>query len=102
LTELDLEYQPEKKVYMFLAMFYAIYADVDINSEQLRWMGDTRFTFWAAYRIVNTKVYPSSFTYNGCEIQSKHDKKTKEDLEPSQQVYEGFKSLTFMNNSHVG
>ena len=39
LTEITLEYNPDKKVYMFLAMCWAIVADVDLNSESIRWAG---------------------------------------------------------------
>ena len=53
LTEIDMEYTPDNKVYMFLAVSYAIVADADINSEFMRFLGEARFTLYGAYRIVN-------------------------------------------------
>lgn len=68
LTEIDMEYQqnmPNKKVYMFLSVSYAIVADTDINSEFMRWAGESRFSIYGAYRIFNMRQYNAEFTYNG-------------------------------------
>ena len=82
LSELTLEYHPEKKVYMFLAMCWAIVADLDLNSEVIRWAGEARFHLFGAYRVANQVTYPAQFTYSGREMKSKYDADglRKEDL----------------------
>lgn len=83
LTELTLEYQPEKKVYMFLCMCWAIVGDVDLNSEFMRNIGELRFHIYGAYKcILNQTSYPGEFTYKGLEMKSKFGSKnlTKDDL----------------------
>ena len=53
LTELDLEYEPDRRIYSFLSVAWAVIADCDIDSEVLRWMGSARFTLWGAYRCLS-------------------------------------------------
>jgi sphingosine kinase len=57
LTELTMEYQPDKKLYMFLSLAWAIVSDIDINSEVIRCIGPTRFTIWGIYRLINLRNY---------------------------------------------
>ena len=83
LVELELEYDkhtPDKRIYMFLGFCYGIVADLDINSEFMRSIGESRYTIYGAYRIINTVNYPATFTYNGCSINSRNDNKTKDDF----------------------
>jgi sphingosine kinase len=58
LTELTLEYHPEKKIYMFLCMCWAVVSDIDLNSEFMRWAGEARFHIYGVYRGVNQIKYP--------------------------------------------
>lgn len=79
LTELELEYwqnEPRKKLYMFLAMQYAIVADCDINSEVLRCMGNPRFYVWGFYRTLIYKNYPAELIYSGKEAFSNKKRHT--------------------------
>jgi diacylglycerol kinase family enzyme len=55
LTELELEYQPDQKVYMFLSLSWGYITDCDIESEVIRWAGLVRSEIWGAYRIVSRK-----------------------------------------------
>ena len=68
LTELEFEYQPEKKVYMFLSLSWGYIADVDINSEAIRWAGPVRMTLWGIYRLLSREYYNGKFTYNGTRV----------------------------------
>ena len=57
LTELTLEYQPEKKVYSFLGFTWSVIADIDINSEVIRCCGPIRFDIWGAIRGIFVRDY---------------------------------------------
>jgi hypothetical protein len=85
LSELTLEYQPDTKVYMFLALCWAVLGDVDLNSEVIRWAGEARFQVFGVYRAVNQVRYPAQFTYSGREMKTKYDAAglRKEDLVPN-------------------
>ena len=72
LTEIEAEYFPDKKIYMFLSLTWGVLADCDINSEFLRWMGPTRFTIWGVYRVCFKKNYPGSIYYKGCRLRNKN------------------------------
>ena len=43
--------------FSFLALSWGMIADVDINSESLRWMGEARFTVSGVSRIITRKLY---------------------------------------------
>ena len=62
LTELELEYL-EKKTYMFLSMTWAIIADIDINSEVIRYLGPMRLTIWGAYRTLFVKSFEGTLSF---------------------------------------
>lgn len=66
--EIDAEYQPNKKIYSFLAIFWGVLADCDINSECLRFLGPPRFTLWGVMRIIFMKRYGGSIFYKGNKI----------------------------------
>jgi sphingosine kinase len=72
LTEIDAEYQKEK-IYSFLAIFWGILADCDLNSEVLRCLGSMRFTMWGVYRVICKREYAGSLFYTGQEVQGKKD-----------------------------
>ena len=55
LTELELEYhqnEEQKKLYSFLGLAWAIFSDIDINSEAIRCIGYNRFLVWGVYRVL--------------------------------------------------
>ena len=78
LTEIEAEYQKEK-IYSFLAVFWAVLADCDINSEVLRWMGQPRFTVWGVYRTLFKRNYQGSLFYTGAPLKVKADADTLDD-----------------------
>lgn len=41
-----------EKVYSFLSLSCSYIADVDLNSESLRCMGEARFDLWGVYRVL--------------------------------------------------
>merc|ERR1711971_1230194 len=50
-------------IYSFLSAGWGFISDVDIESEKLRWMGDTRFSLWSAYALANLKLYRGRLSY---------------------------------------
>ena len=46
-----------RTIYSFLSAGWGFISDVDIESEKLRWMGDTRFSLWSFHRLAHLKVY---------------------------------------------
>merc|ERR1711953_35725 len=50
-------------IYSFLSAGWGFISDVDIESEKLRWMGDTRFSLWSAYALANLKLYKGRLSY---------------------------------------
>lgn len=67
LTEIEGEYQSEK-IYSFLCTFWAVLADIDINSEVLRCLGSPRFTLWGIYRTLCRKSYRGSVYFSGQSV----------------------------------
>ena len=47
----------------FLTFSWAFIADVDLDSECIRWMGVARNDVWAAYRILINRSYQAKFSY---------------------------------------
>ena len=72
LTEITFEYEPNKKVYSFLSLAWSIVADIDINSEVFRCCGPSRFTVWAAWRILFMRDYYGSLRYIGENCNASH------------------------------
>ena len=72
LTEIDLEYQPEK-VYCFLSVAWAVIADCDLNSEFIRCLGHPRFTLWGIYRVICKKLYRGTINFNGYRVANSQD-----------------------------
>lgn len=50
-TEVEGEFM-EEKVYSILFTSWAIFADVDISSEVIRFMGNVRYTIFAVLKIL--------------------------------------------------
>ena len=65
LTEITLEYEPSKKIFSFLSFAWAIFADIDINSEAIRCCGPTRFTVWGVWRTLFMRQYFGSLRFIG-------------------------------------
>ena len=57
LTELTLEYEPERRIFSFLSVAWGIIADCDINSEVIRCVGSARFTIWGVWRCISVIRY---------------------------------------------
>ena len=49
--------------YSFLSIGCGLLADIDIQSERLRFMGESRYTLWAYYRVIDLKRYRNRLSY---------------------------------------
>ncbi len=47
----------------FLSVGFGIIADVDIESEHLRYLGELRFTLWGLHRIRHLRRYRARLSY---------------------------------------
>jgi hypothetical protein len=47
----------------FLTFSWAIVADIDIESEAIRFMGYMRMDIWAVWRVLNLRSYRATFSY---------------------------------------
>ena len=47
----------------FLSLAYGIIADIDIESERMRYMGEARFTLYALQRIASLRTYRAKLWY---------------------------------------
>lgn len=54
---------PRQKIYSFLSVGWGLIADIDIESEGLRFIGGSRFVLWSIYRSIGNY-------YHSIEIQS--------------------------------
>ncbi|GAB6020366.1 hypothetical protein CHUAL_003075 [Chamberlinius hualienensis] len=54
---------PGQTLYSFLCIAWGIIADIDIESERIRSIGETRFTLWAIPRLANLRVYRGRLSY---------------------------------------
>ena len=52
-----------KSYISFLTYAYAMIADIDIESEVLRWLGELRNDVWAVWRVLWLRHYPATFHY---------------------------------------
>jgi sphingosine kinase len=59
-VEVDLD---GKKIYSFLSVGWGLLADIDVESEVLRALGESRFTIWSFYRLAKLRSYPAKLTY---------------------------------------
>ncbi len=53
----------DKKIYSFLSIGWGLLADIDVESEVLRSLGESRFTMWSFYRLINLRRYQAKLTY---------------------------------------
>jgi sphingosine kinase len=49
--------------YSFLTYEYAMVADIDIESEAIRWLGSLRFDLWGVLSVLRMRRYRARFTY---------------------------------------
>ena len=63
--------QGETRTLSFLSQAIGIVADVDLGTENLRWMGDARITYGFLTRLLRKKVYPCDIAIK-VEMESKH------------------------------
>ncbi|XP_037287447.1 sphingosine kinase 1 [Rhipicephalus microplus] len=54
---------PSGPLYSFLNVGWGIMADIDIESEKLRAIGEIRFTLWAFWRVFNLRTYSGRISY---------------------------------------
>eukprot|EP00977_Amphora_coffeiformis_P016465 scaffold5108_cov172-Amphora_coffeaeformis.AAC.14 len=59
-------------MYSFLSYEYAMVADIDIQSEVIRWMGSLRFDLWGVLSVLRMRRYRARFTYLPAEKVPKH------------------------------
>lgn len=85
ITEIVGENEPDKKIYMFLSLTWAIISDIDLESEVLRWMGSPRLTTWGVWRVLKLRKYGCKFSYNGEEVSNKEDTADKLGIEMDEQ-----------------
>lgn len=52
-----------RKYYSFLTLSWAMIADVDIESECIRWLGESRFDLWAVLRVLTMRKYRGRLSY---------------------------------------
>lgn len=64
-TQLDLaHYETVSKTYTsFLTFSWGMIADIDIESEVIRFMGILRNDIWAVWRLINLRSYKATFSY---------------------------------------
>lgn len=64
-TQFDGKGQVERRVHGFLELMWALIADVDLESEHLRWAGSSRFTLMAVARVLKLRKYKGKLHYLG-------------------------------------
>ena len=58
------KYETQSESYIsFLTHSWGIIADIDIESEALRFLGSTRFDLWGALRVLSLRRYRAKFSY---------------------------------------
>jgi len=58
-------------IYSFLSVSWCMLADIDIESEKIRWMGNTRFYVWAMLRVMKLRRYRAVLSYLGEDVTHK-------------------------------
>ena len=70
ITKITFSSRPDP-IYSFLSIAWWIISDVDLESEKVRWMGDTRFTLWSIIRMLKLRRYRAVLSYRGGDITHK-------------------------------
>ncbi|XP_037804984.1 sphingosine kinase 1-like [Penaeus monodon] len=85
--DLVLVQTPEgKKTLSFLSLGLGLLSDIDIESERLRSLGETRFVIWAIARWANLRKYKATVSFRRVEGRNANFHKTRPVLERSQTV----------------
>lgn len=61
---------PTRVYYSFLSFGWGLMADIDIESERLRFLGEPRFTIWSLYRALSLRKYQGTLSYLPAENKS--------------------------------
>lgn len=61
---------PTRVYYSFLSFGWGLMADIDIESERLRFLGEPRFTVWSLYRALSLRKYHGTLSYLPAENKS--------------------------------
>ncbi|XP_067136663.1 sphingosine kinase 1-like [Centruroides vittatus] len=83
----------EDNMYAFLSVGWGIMADIDIESEKLRAIGEARFTVWALVRALGLRKYRGRLSYlpvAGMEGYCKKNEQAKWKIERSKTMDDGF------------
>ncbi|XP_047488710.1 sphingosine kinase 2-like [Penaeus chinensis] len=87
--DLVLVQTPEgKKTLSFLSLGLGLLSDIDIESERLRSLGETRFTIWAIARWANLRKYKATISFRRVKGRNANFHKIRPVLERSQTVEE--------------
>lgn len=87
--DLVLVQTPEgKKTLSFLSLGLGLLSDIDIESERLRSLGETRFVIWAIARWANLRKYKASVSFRRVKGKNANFHKMRPVLERSQTVEE--------------
>lgn len=54
---------PAKTYFSFLSVGWGLMADIDIESERLRFLGEPRFAIWSIYRSIFKRKYRGTLSY---------------------------------------
>ncbi|KAF7492627.1 Sphingosine kinase 1 [Sarcoptes scabiei] len=61
---------PDRIYFSFLCFGWGLLSDIDIESESLRFLGESRFSIWALYRSIASKRYRGRLSYLPFDSQS--------------------------------
>ena len=53
---------------MFLSLAWAIFCDLDVNSEFMRCIGDSRYYLYFVYRLLFLRHYEATIRFNGASL----------------------------------
>jgi sphingosine kinase len=56
----------DRKLFSFLSAGWGLLADIDVESEILRAIGEPRFTVWSLLRLMKLKTYRAQLSYIPC------------------------------------
>ena len=74
------------RVYSFLLMCFGMLSDIDLESEVLRCLGDSRLWIWALWRSMKLRRYNITFSYIGEEIENRKEYSGNLDLRVKKSV----------------
>ena len=72
--DLSIVETPGKKQYSFLSFAWGLISDIDILSESMRYLGETRLYVAAVYFIAQKRVYRGRLSYIPADVSSTSEK----------------------------